>query len=335
MLAKWQHHYNWHRPHAGIGGVPPMSRLKSASGNNVLTLHSWRTRPRAPGGAARAGHRGIVKETLGAAVTRYTADKGLGGVAPGAPGAPAAVVASCALFVESLDAFQAGMAAKGEAIMADVPDCRLHDHRAADRDHRGGRRLTPDDGDVSAETSPSSRCARFVRGIIRCSSASGTTGPCSGSIRSTASSSRSTFCARFTRLSFGFGGGALRGRRRGTGPRARPPSASRNAVAVIMPDSTDDTDAAPDRLRTVQGERAGAAGRMDMTSARRLLVTMRPRKRGRAAAWFASERSGESRAGPRGAACRSRGGVGPRPQRPRGTASIQRRAEGRAHCRAV
>jgi transposase InsO family protein len=39
MLAKWQHHYNWHRPHAGIGGRPPMSRLKSASDNNVLTLH--------------------------------------------------------------------------------------------------------------------------------------------------------------------------------------------------------------------------------------------------------------------------------------------------------
>jgi len=39
MLAKWQHHYNWHRPHAGIGGVPPMSRLNPASGNNVLTLH--------------------------------------------------------------------------------------------------------------------------------------------------------------------------------------------------------------------------------------------------------------------------------------------------------
>jgi transposase InsO family protein len=39
MLAKWQHHYNWHRPHAGIGGKPPMSRLKSASDNNVLTLH--------------------------------------------------------------------------------------------------------------------------------------------------------------------------------------------------------------------------------------------------------------------------------------------------------
>jgi transposase InsO family protein len=40
MLDKWQHHYNWHRPHAGIGGMPPMSRLKPASGNNVLTLHN-------------------------------------------------------------------------------------------------------------------------------------------------------------------------------------------------------------------------------------------------------------------------------------------------------
>ena len=40
MLAKWQHHYNWHRPHAGIGGKPPMFRLMSASDNNVLTLHT-------------------------------------------------------------------------------------------------------------------------------------------------------------------------------------------------------------------------------------------------------------------------------------------------------
>lgn len=40
MLAKWQHHYNWHRPHAGIGGVPPMSRLNPSSGKNVLTLHT-------------------------------------------------------------------------------------------------------------------------------------------------------------------------------------------------------------------------------------------------------------------------------------------------------
>lgn len=37
-LASWQHHYNWHRPHAGIGGQVPMSRL-TASRNNLLTLH--------------------------------------------------------------------------------------------------------------------------------------------------------------------------------------------------------------------------------------------------------------------------------------------------------
>ena len=38
-LTSWQHHYNWHRPHAGIGGQAPMSRLTS-SRHNVLTLHS-------------------------------------------------------------------------------------------------------------------------------------------------------------------------------------------------------------------------------------------------------------------------------------------------------
>ena len=38
-LADWQHHYNCHRSHSGIGGLPPISRLCSSS-NNVLTLHS-------------------------------------------------------------------------------------------------------------------------------------------------------------------------------------------------------------------------------------------------------------------------------------------------------
>ena len=38
-LDAWNHHYNWHRPHQGIGGVAPMSRL-SRSRNNLLTLHS-------------------------------------------------------------------------------------------------------------------------------------------------------------------------------------------------------------------------------------------------------------------------------------------------------
>ena len=38
-LDYWNHHYNWHRPHQGIGGVTPMSRLNK-SRNNLLTLHT-------------------------------------------------------------------------------------------------------------------------------------------------------------------------------------------------------------------------------------------------------------------------------------------------------
>jgi transposase InsO family protein len=39
MLKRWTHHYNWHRPHQGIGGVAPMSRL-TRTRNNLLTLHN-------------------------------------------------------------------------------------------------------------------------------------------------------------------------------------------------------------------------------------------------------------------------------------------------------
>jgi transposase InsO family protein len=38
-LASWQHHYNCHRPHSGIGGLPPISRL-SSDRNNLLTVHT-------------------------------------------------------------------------------------------------------------------------------------------------------------------------------------------------------------------------------------------------------------------------------------------------------
>ena len=38
-LASWQHHYNWHRPHSGIGDAAPMSRLNPSGRNNLLTLH--------------------------------------------------------------------------------------------------------------------------------------------------------------------------------------------------------------------------------------------------------------------------------------------------------
>ena len=39
MLKRWTHHYNWHRPHQGIGGAAPISRLQR-SRNNLLTLHN-------------------------------------------------------------------------------------------------------------------------------------------------------------------------------------------------------------------------------------------------------------------------------------------------------
>ena len=39
MLERWTHHYNWHRPHQGIKGMSPISRL-AQSQNNLLTLHS-------------------------------------------------------------------------------------------------------------------------------------------------------------------------------------------------------------------------------------------------------------------------------------------------------
>jgi transposase InsO family protein len=39
MLERWIHHYNWHRPHQGIGGHAPMARL-TRSTNNLLTLHT-------------------------------------------------------------------------------------------------------------------------------------------------------------------------------------------------------------------------------------------------------------------------------------------------------
>jgi len=39
MLERWVHHYNWHRPHQGIKGLAPISRL-AQSQNNLLTLHN-------------------------------------------------------------------------------------------------------------------------------------------------------------------------------------------------------------------------------------------------------------------------------------------------------
>jgi transposase InsO family protein len=38
-LPYWMHRYNWHRPHASIGSMPPISML-GLTGNNLLRLHS-------------------------------------------------------------------------------------------------------------------------------------------------------------------------------------------------------------------------------------------------------------------------------------------------------
>ena len=42
-LGRWNHHYNLHRPHQGIGGVAPTSRLRQFR-NNLLTLRSEASR---------------------------------------------------------------------------------------------------------------------------------------------------------------------------------------------------------------------------------------------------------------------------------------------------
>ncbi|HSC95681.1 MAG TPA: IS481 family transposase [Burkholderiales bacterium] len=39
LLKQWIHHYNWHRPHQGIGGIAPMQRLPM-NRNNLLHVHT-------------------------------------------------------------------------------------------------------------------------------------------------------------------------------------------------------------------------------------------------------------------------------------------------------
>lgn len=86
----------------------------------------------------RERHMSLVAERLGAALRRWTVDKGL--VGGGAPGSPPAFIAACALYLDSPEAIQAdpgvnhpdwpsgklspakaGMAAHGASFMAGVP----------------------------------------------------------------------------------------------------------------------------------------------------------------------------------------------------------------------
>ncbi|MGH9474519.1 MAG: integrase core domain-containing protein, partial [Terriglobales bacterium] len=38
-LRSWLHSYNWHRPHASLGLLPPISRSRLDE-NNLLSLHN-------------------------------------------------------------------------------------------------------------------------------------------------------------------------------------------------------------------------------------------------------------------------------------------------------
>ena len=64
-------------------------------------------------------HMPMVQDLLREYCTHYTVDKGVAG---GAPGTPAPYIAMCHLFFDSVDAFQTGFAAHGNAIMADIPN---------------------------------------------------------------------------------------------------------------------------------------------------------------------------------------------------------------------
>lgn len=80
--------------------------------------------PRAPGSHFnhdyyRDTHMPLVKSLLGAALLRYTVDRGLAG---GAPGQPAPFVGGCDLFFASVDAFQAAFGPHMAEIMGDLPN---------------------------------------------------------------------------------------------------------------------------------------------------------------------------------------------------------------------
>jgi uncharacterized protein (TIGR02118 family) len=66
----------------------------------------------------RDRHMPMVKETLGAACSYYTIDKGIAG----GPGQPAPYVAMCHIHSESAERFQAAFGAKAQQILGDIPN---------------------------------------------------------------------------------------------------------------------------------------------------------------------------------------------------------------------
>jgi uncharacterized protein (TIGR02118 family) len=68
----------------------------------------------------RDRHMPMVKARMGAACLRYTVDRGLADGA--APDQPPPFVAGCALFFDSIDAFQAAFGPHAAEIMGDIPN---------------------------------------------------------------------------------------------------------------------------------------------------------------------------------------------------------------------
>lgn len=67
----------------------------------------------------RDKHMPMVQDKLGAACKGYTVDKGLAG---GAPGAGPTYIGMCALYFDSVEAFQTAFAPHAKEIMADIPN---------------------------------------------------------------------------------------------------------------------------------------------------------------------------------------------------------------------
>ena len=67
----------------------------------------------------RDKHMPLVKAKMGDACKFYTVDKGLAG---GAPDTPATYVGMCALFCDSVEAFQGSFGPHAEEIMGDIPN---------------------------------------------------------------------------------------------------------------------------------------------------------------------------------------------------------------------
>jgi len=89
----------------------------------------------------RDKHMPLVKDRLGEACKFYTVDKGLAG---GAPGAPATYVGMCHFFVDSIEAYQAGMGKHGKEIRGDLPERLSRQHAVASpmgKEHRHGSRI--------------------------------------------------------------------------------------------------------------------------------------------------------------------------------------------------